>query len=65
MRRRELLTVAGGAALLWPLAAAGQQPKMPVVGILVAGRPDPTPMLRTGLRQAQGDPAPHRRSHPR
>jgi len=46
MRRRELLAVAGGAALLRPLAAAGQQPKMPVVGILVAGRPDPTPMLR-------------------
>lgn len=52
MRRRELLTVAGGAALLRPLVAVGQ-PKVPVVGILVAGRPDPAPMLRLfrqGLR---------------
>ena len=46
MRRREFIAAAAGATALRPHASAAQQPKMPVVGILVAGRPDPTPMLR-------------------
>ena len=59
MRRRKFIVLLGGAAVAGPVAGWAQPGKVPRIGILVLGNPDPAPFLkefqrratRTGLRR--------------
>jgi putative ABC transport system substrate-binding protein len=56
LRRREIITLLGGAVAAWPFAARGQQMAMPIIGFLSIASPeawtDYILALKHGLGQA-------------
>src|SRR5215831_21277693 len=55
MRRREFVTLLGGAAVTWPLSVRAQQGAKPVIGLLTSRGAGDVPQLLAAFRQGLND----------
>jgi len=56
MKRREFITLLGGAATAWPLAARAQQPTVALVGLLTDSQQDDRWLWPRGVTPRGGRP---------